>query len=86
MLETAIEFLRYFIVLLFGALVAVDLAGMRRTRKNYLVFGCFVILLFTLQVMCLMTWGMAVTTKVYPLLSHLPVSKTIMAFLRSTIL
>lgn len=86
MLETAIEFLRYFIVLLFGALVAVDLAGMRRTRKNYLVFGCFVILLFTLQVICLMTWGMAVTTKVYPLLSHLPVVVFILLYLKRSLL
>lgn len=73
MLAAAIEFSRYFIVWLFGALVAVDLARMERTRKNYLVFGCFIVILFILQVSCLITWGMEVTTKVYPLLSHLPV-------------
>lgn len=86
MLAAAIEFSRYFIVWLFGALVAVDLARMERTRKNYLVFGCFIVILFILQVSCLITWGMEVTTKVYPLLSHLPVVIFIFLYLKRSLL
>ena len=82
MIETGIEFARYFIALLFGMTVAVSCAGMERTRKNYLAFGCFVIVLFILQIICLLTWGMAVTIKIYPLLSHLPVVVFIALYLK----
>ena len=63
MLETAIEFSRYFIALLFGATVAVSFVGMARTRKNYLAVLCLTMVLFILQIICLRTWCMAVTIK-----------------------
>lgn len=82
MIETAIEFSRYFIALLFGVTVAVSFAGMARTGKNYLAVGCFTIVLFILQIISLLTWGMAVTIKIYPLLSHLPVAVFIAFYLK----
>ncbi len=82
MIETVIEFSRYFIALMFGAAVAVSFAGMERTRKNYLAFGCFTVILFILQFICLLTWGMVVTVKIYPLLSHLPVAIFIALYLK----
>ena len=86
MIEVFIEFSRYFIALLFGAAVAVSLAGMKRTRKNYLVFGCFTVAFFVLQLVCLRTWGMAVTVKIYPLLTHLPVAVFIALYLKRSLL
>lgn len=82
MIETAIEFSRYFIALLFGAAVAFSFAGMACTRKNYLALGCFTVILFILQIVCLQIWGMAVTIKIYPLLSHLPVVIFIALYLK----
>jgi two-component system sensor histidine kinase AgrC len=82
MIETSIEFFRYFIALLFGAAVAVSFAGMPRIRKKYLAVGCFTIVLFILQIICLQTWGMAVTVKAYPLISHLPVAVFIVLYLK----
>ena len=82
MIETAIEFSRYFIALLFGAVVAVSFAGMSRTRKNYLALGCFTVILFILQIICLRAWGMDMTIKIYPLLSHLPVAVFIVLYLK----
>ncbi len=82
MIEITIEFSRYFIALLFGAAVAVSFAGMVRTRKNYLVFWCFIIILFVMQLICLYLWGMGITTKIYPLLSHLPVVLFITFYLK----
>lgn len=82
MFVTAIEFSRYFIVLLFGAMIAVSLAGLERTRKNYIVFGCFVSILFILQVLSLLTWGMNVAEKIYPLLSHVPVVLFIVFYIK----
>ncbi len=82
MIETAMAFSRYFMALLFGAAVAVSFAGMARTRKNYLVFGCFIVILFILQFVCLQLWGMDTTLKIYPLLSHLPVVVFIALYLK----
>lgn len=82
MLETVIGFSRYFIALLFGAVVAVSFAGMVRTRKNILILGCFAVFLFILQIICLQSWGMAKTIRIYPLLSHLPVVIFIMVYLK----
>ncbi len=82
MIAVVIEFSRYWCALLFGAAVAVSFAGMARTRKNYMAFGCFTFILFILQILCLRTWGMAVTIKIYPLLSHLPVAVFIAFYLK----
>ena len=82
MTETIIAFSRYFVALLFGAAVAVSFAGMARTRKNHLALGCFTVILFSLQIVCLRTWGMDMTIKLYPLLSHLPVVVFISIYLK----
>ncbi|MDW8803159.1 ATP-binding protein [Clostridium sp. A1-XYC3] len=82
MIETAIAFLRYFIALLFGVTVAVSSAGMARTRRNDLALGCFTVILFILQIVCLRIWGMDMTIKIYPLLSHLPVAIFIVVYLK----
>ncbi|TWH59419.1 GHKL domain-containing protein [Desulfitobacterium sp. LBE] len=82
MIETAVAFSRYFVALLFGAAVAVSFAGMGRTRKNHLALGCFTVILFMLQLASLRLWGMEMTIKIYPLLSHLPVAVFIALYLK----
>lgn len=72
MIEIIIEFSRYFVALLFGTGVAVTFAGMPRTRKNYLVYGIFAVIVFMFQLLSLWTWGMDITFKMYPLITHLP--------------
>lgn len=82
MIETAIEFSRYFTALLFGLAVAVSFVGMERTRKNYMVFGGFIVVIFIIQVACLFRWGMDTTWKIYPLLTHLPIAAFIALYLK----
>lgn len=82
MIETAIAFSRYYAALLFGAAVAVSFAGMAPTRKNYLTLGCFTVILFILQIICLQNLGMDMTVKIYPLLAHLPVVAFIILYLK----
>ena len=82
MLAVIIEFLRYWFALLFGTAVAVSFAGMSHTRKNYLVVGCFTVGLFIMQITSLLLWGMDMTIKLYPLLSHLPVAIFILVYLK----
>lgn len=81
-LSTVIEFSRYWFALLFGAAVAVSFAGMAHTRKNYLALGCFTVITFIMQIVSLRLWGMAVTIKIYPLLTHLPVAIFIVVYLK----
>ncbi len=82
MIEAAIEFSRYFIALLFGTAIAVSFAGISRTQKNHISLGCLTVILFILQIVSLRLWGMAVTVKLYPLLSHLPVVIFIVVYLK----
>jgi len=82
MIETFIEFSRYLVAFLFGTTVAVRFAGMSYTRKNNLVLGCFVAVLFILQITSLLVWDMDVAIKIYPLLSHLPVVIFIVLYLK----
>lgn len=82
MIETIIEFSRYFFALLFGAAIAVSFAGMVPTRKNYIALLLLTIILFILQFVSLRTWGMDITMKLYPLLSHLPVVFFIAIYLK----
>lgn len=82
MIETAIEFSRYFAAMLFGMVVAVSFVGMPSTRKNYLVLGCFTVVVFIIQVACLFHWGMDTTWKMYPLLAHFPIAAFIALYLK----
>jgi len=70
------------IEILFGTATAVSFAGMERTRKNYIAVGCLTTVLFFLQVICLNAWDIDVTFKLYPLLSHLPITVFIVAYLK----
>lgn len=82
MIETAIEFTRYFIALLFGSAIALSFSGMAHTNKNYLALGYLTVILFILQIVSLHLWGMNMTIKLYPLLSHLPVAIFIVVYLK----
>lgn len=82
MIETAIEFSRYCVALLFGMAVAANFAGMVSTRKNYLILVCYTIFVFIIQVLCLFRYGMDLTWKLYPLLAHIPIAGFIAFYLR----
>lgn len=82
MITDLIAFSRFFIAQLFGSAVAVSFAGMAPTKKNYLALGCLTVGLFILQTLCLGIYGMDITTKLYPLLSHLPVVIFIVVYLK----
>jgi len=84
MIETIIALSRYLCILIFGTEVAVSSAGMVHTRKNYLVVGCFTVILFILQVICLQIWGLEMAEKMYPLISHLPVVIFIVVYLKQS--
>ena len=82
MIETTIEFTRYFIALLFGAAVAVSFVGMIPTTKNRIALGGLTAILFIMQIVSLRLFGMNMTIKLYPLLSHLPLAIFIVLYLK----
>jgi len=86
MIAVVIEFSRYLAALLFGMVVAASFAGMPSTRKNYLVLGCYTVVVFIIQVLCLFRWGMDTTWKMYPLLAHVPIVTFITLYLKRSLL
>ena len=82
MIDTFIEFSRYFTALFFGMKVAANFAGMHYTRKNHLVLVCYTIIVYIIQVLCLISFGMDITWKLYPLLAHLPIAAFIALYLK----
>ena len=82
MIETVIEFSRYWAALLFGMMTATSFVGMTFTRKNRLVLGCYTVVVFAIQVLCLFQLGMDVTWKIYPLLTHFPIAAFIALYLK----
>jgi two-component system sensor histidine kinase AgrC len=84
MIQSIIAFSRYLCILIFGTEAAVSAAGMARTKKNYFVLGCITAVLFVIQVICLLTWGLQFTEKIYPLLSHFPVAIFTVLYLKKS--
>lgn len=82
MITTVIQFMRYYVVLIFGAMVSFSFAGMTHTRKNYLNVGCFTAILFIIQVFSLRIFGMDTTLKIYPLITHIPIFIFIILFFK----
>jgi hypothetical protein len=67
---------------LFFAMTAVSFAGMPHTRKNHLVYGCFIVIFFILQMACGLTWGVDMAMKLYPLVTHVPIVVFIVVYLK----
>ncbi|AUS95318.1 histidine kinase [Clostridium thermosuccinogenes] len=82
MIATIIEFSRYWAALLFGMVVAVSFVGMPSTRKKHLVLGCYTVAVFVIQVLCLFRFGMDITWKIYPLLTHFPIAAFLALYLK----
>jgi len=62
--------------------VAASFVGMPPTRKNNLVLACYTVVIFIIQVVCLLSFGMDTTWKIYPLLTHLPIVAFIVIYLK----
>lgn len=72
MIETFFAFSRYFFALAFGTLIAARFVGMQYTKKNTVAIALFIVITFFIEICCLVLFGMERTTKIYPLISHLP--------------
>lgn len=70
--ETVIGLIRFGFSLLFGVAVSVLFAGVERTRKNNIVVGFICVILLLVQSVCWWFFGIELTSKLYPLIIHVP--------------
>ena len=73
MLETVMGLVKFGFSLIFGVLVSVLFAGVEQTKKNCwsIGFTCFTLLI--VQTASWWLWGIQVTSKLYPVIIHIPV-------------
>lgn len=72
MIETVIGPIRFASSLLFGVAVSVLFAGIERTRKNKIAVDCACVILLIVQSACWWFFGIEITSKLYPLIIHVP--------------
>ncbi len=72
MITTYIGLIRFGFSLLFGVVLSVCFAGMERTRKNNIAVGFYCMFLLFVQYFCWWLFGIDLTSKLYPLIIHLP--------------
>lgn len=71
-METLIVLFRSGIVLIFGVAVSVLFAGIKHTPKKELVLAVFYIFILMIQYLCWQMFGLQVTMKLYPFITHIP--------------
>lgn len=72
MVTTIIGLTRFGGSLIFGVMVSVLLAGIESTRKNRLIFSFICAFFLMVQLMSWFALGLDMTSKLYPLIVHLP--------------
>lgn len=82
MIEAALGIIRYGFALLFGVAVTVSFVGIERTRKNILATCYFCLTFLLVQSACWWFFGMELTSKLYPLIIHLPLIVFIAMYLK----
>ncbi|MDF3005260.1 MAG: signal transduction histidine kinase regulating citrate/malate metabolism [Oscillospiraceae bacterium] len=69
---TILSTLRYGLVLVFGVTVSFLFSGVKSTRANRLAAACFCAVIFFMQMLFWRTLGLQFTSKIYPIITHLP--------------
>lgn len=82
MITTYIGLIRFGFSLLFGVALSVCFAGIEYTRKSNIAVGCSCIILLFVQSFCWWLFGIDLTTKLYPLITHLPITLFLTIYLR----
>lgn len=62
----------FILTLIFGVILSTALAGIERSRENYMKLGCFIIASAGFQFLAFKYWEMDLVLKLYPFFIHLP--------------
>lgn len=74
MLQTLLGVLNYGVLLLFGVYVSAAFTGIILNKKISLRLLCFSAVNILVQIACFSLYGMTVTERLYPFISHLPLA------------
>ncbi len=72
MIDIIIILFRSGIVLVYGIAVSLLFAGVQCTRAGKLAIALFYTIILFIQILCWQMLGLQITTKLYPLITHLP--------------
>ena len=72
MLVTAITFLNYGLILIYGTLLSIDISGGWTSKKEKMLTWVVVILLLAIQTACYFFSGKDLSERLYPLITHIP--------------
>ncbi len=64
--------LNYGLLLFFGVILTIDFSGIKKTHQNRQPVFLFLFLIAVVQLMSWYFFGLSTTTKLYPLITHLP--------------
>jgi len=67
-----LEVIQFGFSLLFGVALSVCYAGIELTRKSKLAVGCSYVIFLLVQFSCWWLFGIDLTSKLYPMITHLP--------------
>ena len=84
MITTYIGLIRFGFSLLFGVALTVCFAGIRYTRRNSLAIGFYCLFLLLVQYTSWRLLGLDLTSKLYPLIIHLPMILFLTMYLKRT--
>lgn len=73
MIENLIILFRSGVVMIFGVAVTLLFAGVKMTGLNKLVLAVFYIFISVIQLGCWQMFGLEVTMKLYPFITHIPI-------------
>ncbi len=82
MIATYLGVIQFGFSLLFGVALSICYAGMERTRKNKLAVVCACVILLLIQTSCWLLFGVDLTSKLYPLIIHLPLILFLIIYLK----
>lgn len=71
-MTTALGFLNYGLVLIYGTVLSVSFVGGCKTKKQRGIVAGMCVLIILAQTACFSLFGMELTKKLYPLIAHLP--------------
>lgn len=74
MLLNILGIINFSVLLLFGVYVSAAFSGVTLNKKNNFILIGFSTAVILLQVLCYSVYGMSMTEKLYPLISHLPLA------------
>ncbi len=72
MIDTFFILFRSGIVFMFGLAVSLLFAGVQRSRAGDLAIAIFYVVIISIQLICWQIFGLQITMKLYPFITHLP--------------